>query len=57
VNAPADAITDDAREQGIDMIVIATHGYTIMKEMLLGGVPAGVLHHSPVPVHLIRPEA
>jgi nucleotide-binding universal stress UspA family protein len=41
VNAPADAITDYAREQGIDMIVIAAHGSTVMKKMLLGGVPWG----------------
>ena len=56
-NAPADAITDYAREKKIDVIVIATHGYTGMKKMLLGGVALGILHHSPVPVHLIRPEA
>ncbi len=56
-NSPADAITDYARENGIEVIIIATHGYTGMKKMLLGGVALGVLHHSPVPVHLIRPEA
>ena len=55
-SAPADAITDYARENRIDVIVIATHGYTGMKKMLLGGVALGILHHSPVPVHLIRPE-
>lgn len=55
-NAPADAITDYTRENGIDIIVIATHGYTGMKKMLLGGVALGILNHSPAPVHLIRPE-
>jgi nucleotide-binding universal stress UspA family protein len=56
-NSSADAITDYARENGFDMIVIATHGYTGIKKMLLGSVAMGILHHSPVPVHLIRPEA
>lgn len=56
-NTPADAITDYARENGFDMIVIATHGYTGMKKMLLGSVALGILNQSHVPVHLIRPEA
>jgi nucleotide-binding universal stress UspA family protein len=56
-NNPAEAITEYARKNGMDMIVIATHGYTGMKKMLLGSVASGVLHQSHVPVHLIRPEA
>ena len=56
-NRPADTITDYAREKGMDAIVIATHGYTGMKRLLLGSVSFGVLHQSPVPVLLIRPES
>jgi len=56
-NTTADAITDYARENGFDMIVIATHGYTGIKKMLLGSVALGILNQSHVPVHLIRPEA
>ena len=56
-NRPADTITDYAREKGMDAIVIATHGYTGMKRLLLGSVAFGVLHQSPVPVLLIRPES
>jgi nucleotide-binding universal stress UspA family protein len=56
-NRPADTITDYVREKGMDAIVIATHGYTGMKRLLLGSVAFGVLHQSPVPVLLIRPES
>ena len=41
----------------MDAIIIATHGYTGMKRLLLGSVAFGVLHQSPVPVLLIRPES
>ncbi len=56
-NRPAETITDYARDKGMDVIVIATHGYTGMKKLLLGSVAFGVLHASPVPVLLIRPES
>jgi len=53
----AETITDYAQKNKCDVIVIATHGYTGMKKMLLGSVAARVLHESRVPVLLIRPEA
>jgi nucleotide-binding universal stress UspA family protein len=56
-NAPSHTITDYARQNGVDLIVIATHGYTGMKKMLLGSVASKVLHESHVPVLLIRPQA
>ena len=56
-NRPAHAITEYAHKNGMDMIVIATHGYTGMKGMMMGSVALGVIHQSHVPVLLIRPEA
>ncbi len=56
-NRPAHVITEYAGKNGVDMIVIATHGYTGIKSMLLGSVAFSVLHESHVPVLLIRPEA
>ena len=53
----AQGITDYARKKGSDLIVIATHGYTGMKKLMLGSVAMGVLHDSHIPVMLIRPEA
>ena len=54
---PADFIADYAGQNGVDMIVITTHGYTGIKGVLLGSVAFRVLHESRVPVLLIRPDA
>jgi nucleotide-binding universal stress UspA family protein len=54
---PAVTISDYAKENGIDMIVIATHGYTGLKKLMLGSVALGVLQESHVPVLLIRPDS
>jgi len=56
-NSPAHTITDYAQQNDMDLIVIATHGHTGMKKMLLGSVASKVLQESHVPVLLIRPEA
>ena len=53
----AQGITDYSREKGSDLIIIATHGYTGMKRLMLGSVALNVLHDSHIPVLLIRPEA
>ena len=54
---PADTITDYAREKGMDLIIIGTHGYTGFKKLLLGSVASGVLNQSHIPVLLVRPES
>lgn len=54
---PAHAITEYARKKGMDLIIMATHGYSGMKRMMLGSVALGVLHESHIPVLLIRPES
>ena len=56
-NRPADAITDYAQKNGMELIVMSTHGYSGFKRMMLGSVAFGVLNVSHVPVLLIRPEA
>lgn len=56
-NRPSSAITDYAQKNGFDLIVIATHGYTGVKKMMLGSIALRVLQDSNVPVLLIRPEA
>ena len=56
-NRPADTISDYAQKNGMDMIIIATHGYTGLKKLMFGSVALGVLHESPIPVLLIRPES
>jgi nucleotide-binding universal stress UspA family protein len=56
-NRPATTITEYAKKNGMDLIVMSTHGYTGLKKLLLGCVAAEVLSRSSVPVLLIRPEA
>ncbi len=55
-NRPADTITDYAKKNGMDLIIMATHGYTGLKKLMLGSVASGVLNQSSVPVLLIRPD-
>ena len=56
-NMPSHIIVDYAEKNGIDMIVITTHGYTGIQKLLLGSVAFKVLHEAHVPVLLIRPES
>jgi nucleotide-binding universal stress UspA family protein len=59
-NRPADAIVDYAQKEGMDLIVMTTHGhggFSRKLHLLLGKVAFDVTHKSPVPVLLIRPES
>ena len=56
-NRPSHVITEYAEKNGVDLIIITTHGYTGMQKLLLGSVAFKVLHESHVPVLLIRPES
>ncbi len=53
---PAETISDYARKNGMDLIIIATHGYTGLKKLMFGSVALSILHDSHIPVLLIRPE-
>ena len=52
-----EAILEYAKQNGHDLIVVATHGDSGLKRVYLGSVAMGILNHSNVPVYLIRPEA
>ena len=54
---PAQTIVNYAETNGVDLIVIATHGYSGMKRLMFGSVALRVLHDSRAPVLLIRPES
>jgi nucleotide-binding universal stress UspA family protein len=56
-NSPAHKITEYAQENGMELIIMGTHGYTGLKKMIMGSVASGVLNSSSVPVLLIRPES
>jgi nucleotide-binding universal stress UspA family protein len=50
VGDPAEAITRFAHTQGVDLIMMPTHGYGPFRSLLLGSVTAKVLHDSQCPV-------
>ncbi|HPK53460.1 MAG TPA: universal stress protein [Smithellaceae bacterium] len=54
---PADTISDYVQKNGIDLVIIATHGYTGLKKMMLGSVALDILHNACAPVLLIKPGA
>lgn len=52
---PALALATCAREMGVDLIVMTTHGRGGLSRMWLGSVADGVVRRSGVPVLLLRP--
>ncbi len=54
---PAETIAEYAQDNGIDLIIISTHGYTGLRKLMFGSVALEILHTSHVPVLLIRPES
>src|ERR1051326_1995400 len=50
IGSPFHEITTAARKRAADLIVIATHGYTGAKRVLLGSTAERVVRHAPCPV-------
>ncbi len=59
VGDPAEVITQFAHTEGVDLIMMPTHGYGRFRGMLLGSVTAKVLHDAQCPVwtgaHMEKP--
>ena len=53
---PATKILETARERGVDLIVMSTHGSAGIAPWLFGSVTHRVLAHSPVPVLMVVPK-
>ena len=47
-------IADAARELGVDLIILATHGHTGLKHVLLGSTAERVVRHAHCPVYVVR---
>ena len=54
VGYPAEEILKYAEENGIDIILMSTHGYSGIKRWALGSVAYKVLHASKIPFWLVR---
>jgi nucleotide-binding universal stress UspA family protein len=57
IDDPVRAITRVAREEGADLIAMATHGRAGMARFVLGSVATGVVRHATTAVLLVRPSA
>ena len=51
---PAEVIVDTASDQQVDLIVMATHGYSGLRRWALGSVADKVIHTTTTPVLLVR---
>ena len=54
IGQPHQTITQAAKELGVDLIVIATHGYTGLKHAFLGSTSERVVRYAPCPVLIVR---
>jgi nucleotide-binding universal stress UspA family protein len=54
--APTEGILRFAEEEGIDLIVMATHGHTGLRHIMMGNVTEKVVRHSHVPVLTVKPR-
>lgn len=54
IGSPGLEITDYARRQGADLIVIPSHGYQGVKRLFLGSVAERVIRHAPCRVLVVR---
>jgi nucleotide-binding universal stress UspA family protein len=52
--SPAQAIVDMAGEQGVDLILMGTHGRTGLAHVFLGSVAEHVVRQGPCPVLVVR---
>lgn len=51
---PANVIVESAEDEGIDAIVMGSHGRSGVQRILLGSVAETVVRRSPVPVTVVR---
>jgi nucleotide-binding universal stress UspA family protein len=52
---PGQMIVREAEGLGADLIVMGSHGHGALLDMILGSVSLYVVHHSQIPVCVVRP--
>ena len=53
---PAQTLADHVRENGIDLVIMTTHGRGGLSRFWLGSVADRLVHHLAIPVLVIRPS-
>lgn len=53
---PRDAILEYAEDEGVDQIVVGSHGRSGLSRIVIGSVAEKVARHAPVPVTIVRPD-
>ncbi len=53
---PGEAIVSAAESEAADLVVVGTHGRSVIGRLLLGSVSEYVVRHSRVPVLVVRPQ-
>lgn len=53
---PAGRIIEYVESEGIDLIVMGTHGRSGLSRLLIGSVTEAVIRRTTVPVHIVRVE-
>ncbi len=54
VGSPKQAIVEEAKDWGADIIIVGSHGYGFWQKALLGSVSDSVMHHAPCSVLVVR---
>lgn len=54
IGRPVSEIVHMAKESQVDLIIIATHGHTGIRHVLLGSTVENVVRHAPCPVLTVR---
>ena len=53
---PAEKILDYAKNSGVDLVILSTHGSSGISRWLTGGVAERIIHNSTVPVLVVAPQ-
>ena len=53
---PVETIMDVAESYQVDLIILATHGRTGIKRLVIGNVAEKVVRHAPCPVLTVKPK-
>ena len=51
---PGEGILTIANQEGCDLIAMATHGHTFVKDVILGSVAENLRHRTDIPILMIR---